>query len=399
MAAFKACPTRFRFGYVEGVRLATDTDSQRMGTNWHALQEDYQNKLAVSLAEGCMPEDAGQIAWQHAIDHLNKAYEEIPNGVTANAWAIERAILAYSFAGYVWYYSADTYRTVATEIPFRLPLHHPKTGMPLSSDDVLRVGKIDRMIERGTQYVNVEYKSTASSIAPESDYWAHLRLDTQVGMYVAAARDLQASDQLPGVPADAAINGTLYDVWHKPQISPKMLTQGDTKTVIETGQYFDTLFTVEVKRKTNTPVQEEVKGKMKDVDVWAYEVEVDGVDVEVEAGKKEDAFAIRETPEMFGARLLADIYERPAFYFRRQEITRTDAEIRGFRVEMYNIYQNMKGMEATGHYFHNEQQCEATFKCPYIPICYHQRDAAVLAGETPEGFKRIFTDLTVGATT
>jgi hypothetical protein len=47
----------------------------------------------------------------------------------------------------------------------------------------------------------------------------------------------------------------------------------------------------------------------------------------------------------------------------------------------------MAEMERTGFWFENEQQCEATFKCAFCPICYNNVD--VFHGQTPPGFKRL----------
>ena len=92
---------------------------------------------------------------------------------------------------------------------------------------------------------------------------------------------------------------------------------------------------------------------------------------------------------MFGARLLADIQERPEFYFARREIARTDEQIRKHLGETYHMYKIAREMEKTGWWWTNEAQCEATFRCEFTPICYHNVD--VFDGKTtPPGFRRIF---------
>ena len=164
------------------------------------------------------------------------------------------------------------------------------------------------------------------------------------------------------------ISGVLYDVWHKPGIRPKKLTQADSKKFVKSGEYFNQTFTIEQKEG-----------------LW-----VDGILAEIEPGKKADgSFAIRETPEMFGARLLHDIYTDPGKYFARKEIARTDDDLQRFQFELFHIYQSMRLMNRHGHWWMDESQCEATFRCPYTPICYHGLD--VCDGQTtPPGFRRIF---------
>ena len=168
----------------------------------------------------------------------------------------------------------------------------------------------------------------------------------------------------------------------RPAIRPKAISQKDTKILVETGEYCETEFTIHV---------EADPGEGKNGVAW---VKVDDRFVEIEHGKK--GYAIRETPELYGARLLQDIYTRPDFYFARRDIARTDQDIRKFEKQLYNIYQSIKRMRDSGHWFENEHACEATFKCPYIPLCYP--DVDITGGHTPTGFKRIFQDVTVGET-
>jgi len=234
----------------------------------------------------------------------------------------------------------------------------------------------------------LERKSTSRSIAPDSDYWDKAKKDTQVSMYVLAFRDMMKSYaggrlfQIEGLPKTAVdeserYGNTLYDVFHKPTIKPTMLTQAATKEFIKTGNYLGQQFEV----RQHLPTSENTR------------VDVNGTPVEVEQGRK--GFAIRETVEMFGARLLTDIYERPEFYFVRREISRTDKDIADFKTQLFAVYTAQKAFAKSGCWFENEQQCRATFPCAYIPICYGPGADAVCDGHTtPPNFKRIFVDLT-----
>jgi hypothetical protein len=373
IAAFKSCPTRFRLAYREGLRLDKDTDSQRRGTNWHKMHEIY----AQALPQG---ED---FADQAVIELLNSAYCDVPTWKTADEWNLERTILHVSFIGYKWFWQNDPIQVLASEVPFNLPLHMPRTGLPLPMEDVQRVGKIDHIIKWQSSVCALERKSTTRSIAHDSDYWEKGQKDSQVSMYALAFQDLIAAGQMPCGPLPLKegesmprVGNTLYDVFHVPTIKPAMLTQTETKEFLTTGTYCGQQFNVYQVADTYN---------------------INGSLAVVEQGKK--AIAIRETIEMYAARLLQDIYTRPDFYYARREIARTDAEIRNFRQQLFGIYQSQKSMAANNAWFENESQCRATFPCPYIPICYGCGADSVCDGRTtPNGFKRIFVDLTINGT-
>lgn len=384
--AFKACPQRFRLAYREGIRSDQDTDSQRVGTHWHALHEVYQNAFKPNDP---YTEEAHEAAFDAAIEHLNECYAKVPDHKDSTEWALERQVLLICFIGYLWYYQDDPVEPLCSEVAFDLPLHMPKTGLPLPLSQVIRVGKIDHIVKWQGVVGNVERKSTARGIADDSDYWDKAKKDTQVSMYALAYRDMLEGGLLPdavteALDGDVRFGNTIYDVWHKPTIKPTKLSQKDTAEFFDSGTYFDTEFEVEVNYKNPDDVSEGITSIL-----------IDGEPAEFELGKSGKP-AVRETVEMYGARLLSDIYERPEFYYKRKEIARTDAEIRKFRLELFNIYQAMKNYDRYQCWFENESQCRATFHCQYIPICYGSGADAVCDGETtPNGFKRIFTELTV----
>lgn len=366
IAAIKKCPQLYRLAYVEGLRPDTDTTSQRRGTNWHKLfevaaQADWDPVAAV-------------------VTHLNECYAEVPASITPDEWSLERQILVSCFVGHRWYWEADPVKFLGSEIPFELPLRLPRTGLPLPTSEVLVRGKIDHVVRWHDSVCVLERKSTTRSIADDGDYWDRLRKDTQVSLYALAFKDLT---DLGGLLADLAIDGakierygnTLYDVFHWPTIKPAKLTQAETAAFIETGEYCGQKFSLD-------------KGD-------AGLVAVDGCVVESEVGKSGKQ-AVKETVGMYGARLLQDIQERPTFYFARREIARTDAELQDFRQQLFAVYQAQKAFTKAGCWFENESQCRATFPCPMIPICYGPGADAVCDGVTvPNGYKRIFTPLTV----
>jgi hypothetical protein len=376
VSTFKACPTRFRLKYREGLRKVEDTDAQRIGTNWHALHEVYADHLAENEDQG------GAIVT--ALQHLDRCYAEtpLPPAKTPEEWDVERQILMQSFLGYLWHWQDDPVDVICSEVAFELPLHAPRTGLPLPLHEVKRVGRIDQVVRWRGMVGALERKSTSKTIDPgNGGYWDRVQKDTQVSMYALAFRDILQAHGLSyfGLDSDDPCmklpwGNTLYDVWHRPTKKPRKLTQKDTAEFLETGEYHGESFEVEVDDSAAVP-----------------RVFVDGVEPEVHEGKR--GFAIRETPAMFGARLFADIQLQPGYYFQRREVARTDRDLAKFRKELFNIYEAQRLYSKTGCWFENEQQCRATFHCPYIPICYGEgADQVCEEGSTPAGFERIFPD-------
>ena len=388
IGAFKSCPVRFKNAYVLGIRKIEDSESQRVGTNWHLLLETAALVSGSDCPE-CIPDmptddcsicaGTGQVPndiMEAVTRVLNRAYEGVDfNDPTAKE--IERVTLLHALAGYRWHYGEQLEPVVATEQYFSLPLLNPQTGHPVP--DVFIKGWIDKLIEITNGIAVKEHKSTSKSIDPDSTYWGHLNLDVQTTMYIYAVRRMQLEKHLFGIVGalNPLINTVKYDVYHKPTIRPKKLTQGDSKKFVADGMYCGQKFELinHAHNKGTKPFIE---------DGFA----ANGTHLIIEPGVKEGTFAIRETPDMFGARLLKDITERPEFYFRCIELTRTDAELKAFEQELYDIAQNMMFMIRSGRFYTNEHACEATFRCDYIQQCYNRE--TVDQDHVPDGMRCIF---------
>ena len=196
-------------------------------------------------------------------------------------------------------------------------------------------------------------------------------MDTQVSMYLWAARLLQSQGSLEEygiLSTDPPINEIFYDVWHKPTIKPKKLTQGDSKKFVADGLYCGQKFEV-----------------VANCDQDQHTITVDGVTAICAPGAKEGTFTIRETPGMYGARLMKDISEKPEFYFAQREIIRTDDDMDRFERELYKIGATIEFMTEKDCWFSNENSCHAKWKCDYTDICYNHVD--LTDGVVPPGFK------------
>jgi hypothetical protein len=398
IAAFKTCPTKYRIAYVEAIRPERDAEPLRMGTAWHRGLEVLESPTGTEWTEHIQDEQGQDVyltindenRLMIAIAHATAIYNTVPDWADPTDWAVEREVIANALAGYAWLYPAgmSEYETVATELEFELPLRNPETGH--STPNFVRAGKIDRIIRsKATGAILIqENKTTGKPIDSGSTYWQRLRKDTQSKFYIQAARDL-AGD---GIRSDLlGVSGLLHDVFHKPTIKPSKLTQGESAEFMRTGDYCGQHFEVQA-----LPLGANESGAI----VVPPRVLVDDVVAEVELGaepkptKKDpnpaQKFAIRETPAMYGARLLQDITQRPEFYFARREIAFTDQELKAFEYQVWSLQKMMNEMERTGYWFESEQQCEATYKCPYCVLCYQNVD--VYHGQTPPGFKRLHVE-------
>jgi hypothetical protein len=389
IGAFKSCPIRFRNAYVYGIRPIEDKESQRIGTNWHLLLETAAlvpgsecpecemnfaagdqfdpEQCVICEGTGKVPDDIMVVVTRV----LNKAYENVVFA-DPEAKEIERVTLLHALAGYRWHYGEQLEPVVAVEQYFSLPLLNPQTGHPVP--DVFIKGRIDKLIEIANGIAVKEHKSTSKSIDPDSTYWGHLNLDVQTTMYIYAARRMQMGVDMPPTMREPLINTVKYDVYHKPTIRPKKLTQGDSKKFVKDGMYCGQEFEIEEYKLSASCNRDGLY--------------VNNHPTVSESGAKPGTFTIRETPDMFGARLLKDITERPEFYFRCIELTRTDAELKAFEQELYDICKNMQFMIRSGRFYTNEHQCEATFRCDYIEQCYNR--VQVDQDHVPDGFKCIF---------
>ena len=105
--SFKACPTRCNAAYVLGIRTAEDTDSQRFGTNFHAILEvngytpgavcpecaktQHNPNCPLCQGEDILPDDI----MEAVVTYLNATYAEVPVWKTKEEWETERVTLLY----------------------------------------------------------------------------------------------------------------------------------------------------------------------------------------------------------------------------------------------------------------------------------------------------------------
>ena len=375
ITALKACPMLYFLSYVLRLEPTEDQTPLRMGTNWHKCLEiltlepggvcpciiegeSWVPGCSLCGETGILPNDLRE----SLLRSLNHVYAIKPVSIEAIDWEIEREILWQCALGWHWYYQDDEVETLGREIKFYEAL----------SKTYRRIGFIDRLV-RWQGVISIgEYKSTSKPIDSGSAYWAGLSANPQNDMYLIEARRLQKAGELGeyGVPCGGpGISGILYDVWQKPKIKPKMLTQAATKQFIEDGLYCGQEFEVDYAVSQMTILV------------------VNGVGTDLLPGKKEGTFAIRETIQMFGARLQADIQLDPGKFFARKMIPRTDQQLREADDEFHAIARVAHYMTIRDVWYRNEDQCHTKYRCRFFGICNYGLLPSVRDGEIPDGFK------------
>ena len=340
MQTAKSCLKRHYFAYELGIRRDRDAHYLRTGSAVH--------KGIDMKAQGKESNDA--------IQEAVKGYDEFPAWCVSNDdrldWKIERETAVRLLHAYFWIHKNDQLEVVATEQAFDIPLINSETG---AAARLFRLaGKIDKIVRLPDGRLAIqEHKTTGDDISPTSDFWSRLRIDNQISLYVLAARRLGHQ-----------VESILYDVIRKPKISPSKLTQSETAQFVNVYQYCGERFEVAVDSSGN----------------WT----VNGVVAELDASGKKPA--MRETVDMWGARLTQDIVSRPEFYFARQEVPRLDTDLKEFEVELWQTAKLLRECQRNGYWFRNTSACTHPFPCAYRDFCFNGIDPH---GDLPPGFVRV----------
>lgn len=396
MRTFNQCPRKAQYAYQLGIRPVQTPRPLRIGSAFH-LSLDLFAKSRLGHIDLTYPAIVRGV--------LDKYDEQRPGGGSTDEQKrdheIEKEILRQMFEGYLWRWKDQDaeLRIVSTEQGFEVPLVNPKTGR--SSRTFVLAGKLDKIIAVGSTYQIQEHKTTTGEIDPSTDigqrYFQRLRIDSQVSTYMIAAKHLGYD------PKDV-----LYDVIRVPTIEPHWLTQGETKTLLETGEYRCKLVrgdeqTTSINMDTDGwPMMDDLQLK-----VWREErafvveskergedllVTIDGEEVDAKKGAKYDAngsFAIRESISMFGKRILADMVRRHERYFQRRAIPRLESDLVEHMYGIWALAEQFKLYRELDLWPKNDSQCLSFGVCPYFGPCTSGFDPRKFKNgeqELPDGF-------------
>lgn len=343
MQAFKTCPKKHYYSYELGIRPIETAKPLRLGSAVHlGLDLRKQGKSGAEAVLAAMKPYDNRPAWA---DDDEKAHE----------WEVERETVGCLLSGYFWRWEIPDLapelsiaEVVASEFAFDLPIKNPDTR---SASRLFRLaGKIDGIVRLGDGRLAIlEHKTVSEDIDPVADYWVRLRMDQQISLYMLAARAMGHNVQT-----------VLYDCIRKPTIRPErvpLLDENGVKIVVDTA------------------TGERVRSK--DGKKWR------------ESGDAAQGFTLQsriQTPQEFAEKLMADITERPDWYFARQEIPRLASDLDEFSAELWQIQQNIRLAQIDGRNYRNTGACKFNnSKCAYFNVCHPTIDPT----QIPSGFVRV----------
>lgn len=324
-SAFKTCRKAHWFSYELGMRRELDGKPLRMGSAYHAGLE------AIANLEGI----------DEACERVRSYYETCPDGWDQYEWDIECETVLRLLTGYVWRWENEPLEYLAAEQSFQLPLLNPDTGKPTPL--FAMAGKIDGIPRLQDGRVSVlESKLLGEDIGPDADLWRRMQIDSQISMYMLAARRL-------GYPVECV----LYNVTRKPTIKPSavplvdelgvkiVLDREGNRVKTKTGYYRTT---------GDTALGYVVQTRPMTITEW-------------------------------GDKLTEDIYQRSDFYYARKEIARLDHELKEYEYDLWSIQQTIREAQKTNRWFRSAgKNCDW---CSYFGPCtsnYQPSDPL------PEGF-------------
>lgn len=219
-------------------------------------------------------------------------------------------------------------KILAVEKEFRFELRNPETGAPSRTFD--EAGKLDLLMEENGQIKVQDHKFVSDSLAPDSDFWDCLKMDTQVSKYHMAAEVL-------GFRAEVSVRDAIRRPMLKATDVP--ILDGDDVAMV-----FD-MFGNRVRTKD---------GKK-----WKQRVTEDGEILQTRP----------MTPEEYETKLDNDIAERPEFYFAQREVARLDSEILEYMKDAWVCSQQILAWRRMDAWPRNPNACGDYGGCRFLQLC------------------------------
>jgi len=421
----RLCPKQDYYKYELGLRREAVASALRMGGAFAKGKEIWRKGRDREDAFA----ETELVA--KAIDEATADYQAVPQWADSYDWEIECETVRAMLAGYFWRYAADDLKFVGVETAFEMPLVNPATGRASQTFALAGVldGIAVLPDERNAVY---EDKTTSANIDDGSDYWLRLRYDGQISQYVLGARYLGwdvslvlydvtrkptiKPRQVPvldkdgkKIVCDAAgervllaskqidtpvldndglkiVRNEFGERVYSPdkQISTPVLDENGLRIVRDIFTHERSLTAAGKPRQTARATENEemdvaveyVKGKPRQTsraaEGEALEVTVEyvqGAPRQTSDTKLEYTLTTRrESPEEWGERLLADMAERPEWYFARREIPRLEGDLDEFRAEVWQQAHLLRECRNNNWWFRNVA-FNTCGHCEYKDLC------------------------------
>lgn len=276
--------------------------------------------------------------------------------------------------GYDARWANEPYEVLRVQPMFRTAVLNPTTGRPSSTFEL--GGKLDVLVRdiRTGEIAIVETKTTSDDIAMTSDYWRSVSVtDPQVSTYYKGAREILREMGISGDPARC-----IYDVIRKPTIKPYRATPLESRKYTEPKKKK----CPECRKKNPThaaPHTFDVKDgeltlKAMDSAIEPIPGEVTCLDGEITIDPGGRLYAnmrdVDETPDEYYLRLLADIKDRPEFYYARGDVVRLEQDEIDHSHDLWHTARIMREMQLAGRAPRHLGSCKRYGRfCNYFPVC------------------------------
>lgn len=210
--AFTTCPQKWDWGYNDRLKARTPTPALRFGTLIHgALEEFYK----PGVKRGPKPAATFQRLYAEELKTQTKIGFRDEDGKWHEAGHMGTVLMEEYYDKYG---KDDRWRILASEIPFRVPVVDPLTGIKFTYVGVMDLLALDRESGKRRDIWIWDHKTTRDDPTKKADI---LVLDDQTGSYWSHGVDYMVEQAI--LDAKANLTGMLYNFIRKgkPDERPK----------------------------------------------------------------------------------------------------------------------------------------------------------------------------------
>lgn len=324
--AFGECHRKYKFKYIDGVKLVHENENLRFGTLVHKCLEHWWSDHAKGIFQ--------------RLDSV-RLYLDARRAAGDDLFELAKARVMMD--GYEMQWGAVECETVAVEQQFTAPLVNPDTNGVSRTWQL--AGKMDVVAYIDGLLQVVEHKTAGGDISPESKYWTKLAIDGQVSQYYVGGRTLGHD-----------IQGTTYDVLKKP-----------------------------AQRPLKIPVLDEA-GKKIVLDVEGNRVYNKDGKTPKQSADSELGYELHtrpETAEEYEVRVREEVIGNLDKYFRRLPVPRLDSDLVEWMCDMWSIGREIAEAKNSNRFPKNPRSCDNYGTCEFFEVCAGRESI-----DNPHIFKR-----------